>query len=168
MGAFDLGPVRTMQQDVLFGFRQIVDIALKAISTAVNDPSTAATCIDYLGHLLHELALQPEAPTCVQDAHGVVRVVLAQPAFEDALDLAMKQLRQHGRSDMSVAVRLLGALETAALATTKPAHLRRIWMHAHLLDTALAPHFQAEDREGFAARLAHLDACTRAARAAVP
>ncbi|MBA3542403.1 MAG: DUF2254 domain-containing protein, partial [Deltaproteobacteria bacterium] len=54
--AFDLGPVRTMQQDVAFGIRQLVDIALKAISPAVNDPSTATICIDRLGSLLAETA----------------------------------------------------------------------------------------------------------------
>ena len=47
--AFDIGPSRTLQQDVEFGVIQIVDIALKAISTAVNDPSTAITCVDQLG-----------------------------------------------------------------------------------------------------------------------
>ena len=47
-GAFDLGPTRTLQQDVEFGVLQIVDIALKAISPAVNDPSTAINCVDQL------------------------------------------------------------------------------------------------------------------------
>jgi uncharacterized membrane protein len=46
--AFEIGPTRTMQQDVEFGIIQIVDIALKAISPAVNDPSTAITCVDQL------------------------------------------------------------------------------------------------------------------------
>ena len=47
-GAFDIGPMRTLQQDVEFGVIQIVDIALRAISPAVNDPSTAISCIDQL------------------------------------------------------------------------------------------------------------------------
>jgi uncharacterized membrane protein len=50
--AFDIGRSRTLQQDVEFGVIQIVDIALKAISTAVNDPSTAITCVDQLGRIL--------------------------------------------------------------------------------------------------------------------
>src|ERR1700677_1591066 len=50
--AFDIGPTRTMQQDVEFGVIQIVDIALKAMSSAVNDPSTAITCVDQLGRIL--------------------------------------------------------------------------------------------------------------------
>jgi uncharacterized membrane protein len=50
--AFVIGPIRTMQQDVEFGVLQIVDIALKAISPAVNDPSTAITCVDQLTRIL--------------------------------------------------------------------------------------------------------------------
>ena len=51
-GAFDIGPMRTLQQDVEFGVIQIVDIALRAISPAVNDPSTAISCIDQLSRIL--------------------------------------------------------------------------------------------------------------------
>ena len=54
--AFDLGPVRTLQQDVGFGLRMIVDIGLKAISPAINDPSTCSTCIDHLRALLRKIA----------------------------------------------------------------------------------------------------------------
>ena len=56
VAAIDIGAIRTMQQDVEFGIRQIVDIALKAVSPAVNDPSTAVTCVDHLGRLLVQLA----------------------------------------------------------------------------------------------------------------
>ena len=56
--AFDFGPTRTLQQDVEYGILQIVDIALKAISPAVNDPSTAITCIDQLSRILIRFALR--------------------------------------------------------------------------------------------------------------
>jgi uncharacterized membrane protein len=52
LGVFDLGPPCTLQQDVEFGVLQIVDIALKAISPAVNDPTTAISCIDQLSRIL--------------------------------------------------------------------------------------------------------------------
>ena len=52
LAAFDIGPTRTLQQDVEFGVIQIVDIALRAISPAVNDPSTAISCIDQLSRIL--------------------------------------------------------------------------------------------------------------------
>jgi uncharacterized membrane protein len=52
IAAFDIGPARTMQQDVEFGIIQIVDIALRALSPAVNDPSTAISCVDQLSRIL--------------------------------------------------------------------------------------------------------------------
>ncbi len=60
-GAFDFGPSRTLQQDVEFGILQIVDIALKAISPAVNDPTTAIGCVDQLSRILIRLASQGAA-----------------------------------------------------------------------------------------------------------
>jgi uncharacterized membrane protein len=62
-GTFDLGPSRTLQQDVEFGVLQIVDIALKAISPAVNDPTTAISCVDQLSRILIRFASreQPES-----------------------------------------------------------------------------------------------------------
>src|ERR1019366_10539577 len=56
LGAFDLGPSRTLQQDAEFGVLQIVDIALKAISPAVNDPTTAINCVDQLSRILIRFA----------------------------------------------------------------------------------------------------------------
>ena len=56
LAAFDCGPTRTLQQDVEFGVLQIVDVALKAISPAVNDPTTAITCVDQLSRILIRFA----------------------------------------------------------------------------------------------------------------
>ena len=52
IAAFDIGPTRTMQQDVEFGIVQIGDIGLRAISPAVNDPSTAISCVDQLSRII--------------------------------------------------------------------------------------------------------------------
>lgn len=57
LAAFDFGPTRTLQQDVEFGVLQIVDIALKAISPAVNDPTTAISCVDQLSRVLNPLRI---------------------------------------------------------------------------------------------------------------
>lgn len=145
--AFDLGPVRTMQQDVGFGVRQLVDIALKAISPAVNDPSTAGTCIDRLGSLLAELAGHPTGPRVIAVA-GVARVVVPQPSFADLVDLAMNQLRQYGRTDLAVSIRLLGALAHAGRAAG-PAARAHLLHHAQLIEAGLSPTFLAADRARF-------------------
>ena len=64
LGTVDLGPSRTLQQDVEFGVLQIVDIALKAISPAVNDPSTGVSCVDQLSRILIRFASR-EVPRSV-------------------------------------------------------------------------------------------------------
>ena len=74
--AFDIGPVRTMEQDVEFGVLQIVDIALKAISPAVNDPTTATTCVDQLGRILLRASLRSPPDPVLRDPDGRARVVL--------------------------------------------------------------------------------------------
>lgn len=157
-GTFDIGPIRTMQDDVEFGVRQIVDIALKAISPAVNDPSTAATCIDHLGRLLCRLARRRIAPAVVriapdlpaqptdsaleQEAHATTPpdaakgevVVFRRACFRTLLDLSLNQIRQYGRSDMAVALRLTRMLTEVASVVSAPDILSRILQHARLIE----------------------------------
>lgn len=137
--AFDLGPVRTLQDDVEFGLRQIVDIGLKAISPAVNDPSTAATCIDHLGRLLIRLAAR-NAP-----ASQVGGLVVPQPAHVDLIDLAFEQLRQYGKTDMAIALRLLRVLADVASVTRDRAALERLATHGRLVEAAARAAFAPED-----------------------
>jgi uncharacterized membrane protein len=138
-----------MQQDVELGIRQIVDIALKAISPAVNDPSTAVTCIDHLSRVMMRLARRKMAPP-----PGPVE--LRRPTFTGALDLAFNQIRQYGRSDMAVSVRVLRALCDIAERTDDPQHLERIRYHAELVASGCADHHN-EDRTPLIARLREVD-----------
>lgn len=111
-GAFLLGAGRSLTQDPGFGFQQIVDVAVKALSPGINDPSTAATCIDYLGSLLRDLVRRPEwLPDELTDGEGRPRVRLRQATFEDYLDLATFEIAVYGRSDAGTMLRLFGLLE---------------------------------------------------------
>ena len=112
--AFDIGPTRTLQQDVEFGVIQIVDIALKAISPAVNDPSTAITCIDQLGRILIRFASRKPAVSLLCDPPHIVRVIVPWIEFEGFLDTAFEQIRHYARSDIAVSLRLLRALDDIA------------------------------------------------------
>lgn len=133
-GAFDIGALRTLQQDVEWGFRQIVDIALKAISPAVNDPSTAGTCIDHLGRLLVRAACRQPPRGRIEVGRGLV--VLPTTCFVDLLDLAFEQIRQYGHADMAVCLRLLRTIGEVADVAQDPEARRTLARHARLVATA--------------------------------
>ncbi|HXY95622.1 MAG TPA: DUF2254 domain-containing protein [Steroidobacteraceae bacterium] len=117
VGAFDLGPSRTLQQDVEFGVLQIVDIALRAISPAVNDPSTAISCIDQLSRILIRFASREPPDSQLFDLPGVPRVIVAWIEFERLADAAYEQIRLYSQGDVAVSLRLLRALGDIAAAT---------------------------------------------------
>jgi uncharacterized membrane protein len=110
LGTIDIGPVRTMQQDIEFGIVQIVDIALKAISPAVNDPTTAISCVDQLSSILIRwLARAPPAQS-FYDPPYVLRLVVPWIAFDGLFDLAFEQIRHYAEADAAVSLRLMRAL----------------------------------------------------------
>jgi len=152
--AFDLGPTRTMQQDVAFGLRQLVDIGLKAISPAVNDPSTATICIDRLGSLLADIGPRHAGARVLADGTTVL-VVAPQPTFPELVDLAFNQLRQYGRGDLAVSIRMVSAIEHAARSSS-PEGSRRLLHHAELLREGLSESFLPADRARFDAVLQRL------------
>ena len=124
-GAFDIGPARTLQQDVEFGVLQIVDIALKAISPAVNDPTTAIGSVDQLCRILIRFASREAPESILYDPPGVFRVHVPWIRFESLLDSAFEQIRRYSRSDVAVSLRLLRALTDIAI-TTPDSIFRRI------------------------------------------
>ncbi len=121
LGAFDLGPSRTLQQDVEFGVLQIVDIALKAISPAVNDPTTAVTCVDQLSRVLIRIASRETPAPVLYDPPGIPRVMIPWIGFEGLLRSAFEQIRLYSTSDVAVSLRLLRALSDIAWTNQEPA-----------------------------------------------
>jgi uncharacterized membrane protein len=114
LGAFDIGPTRTLQQDVEFGVIQIVDIALRAISPAVNDPSTAISCIDQLSRVLIRWLNRAPPPMVHFDPPHVPRVVMPWIEREGMLDTAFEQIRHYAVTDLAVSLRLLRAISDVA------------------------------------------------------
>src|SRR5450631_4488832 len=110
LGTFDLGPSRTLQQDVEFGVLQIVDIALKAISPAVNDPTTAVTCVDQLSRILICFASREPIEMGLYDPPGTLRVFVPWLGLERLVDSAFEQIRSYAERDVAVCLRLLRAL----------------------------------------------------------
>jgi uncharacterized membrane protein len=114
---FDIGPTRTLQQDVEFGALQIVDIALRAISPAVNDPTSAISCIDQLSRIMIRFASRDPVEPLVFDPPGVVRVSIPWISFAGLLNSAFEQIRLYGKGDVAVSLRLLRALADVASTT---------------------------------------------------
>jgi len=111
--AFVIGPERTRQQDVELGIRQLADIAVRALSPAINDPTTATLCIDRLGQLLVRAASRDE--TEVVTGPGGGRVVLRGPSFARLTDVAFTQIRHYGAGDSLVATHLMTTLGEVAV-----------------------------------------------------
>ncbi len=125
LAAFDFGPTRTLQQDVEFGVLQIVDIALKAISPAVNDPTTAIGSVDQLSRILIRFASRETPESMLCDPPGVFRAHVPWIGFERLLDSAFEQIRAYSKSDVAVSLRLVRALTDVAI-TTPDLRFRRI------------------------------------------
>ena len=105
------GPERTMRQDPMFGFRIMVDIASRALSPAVNDPTTAVVAIDQIHRLLRYAGNKALGGGHVRDLAGNLRLVFPTPNWDDIVALAVTEVRQYGASSTQVARRLRAMLE---------------------------------------------------------
>jgi uncharacterized membrane protein len=119
------GPVRTLAQDIAFAVDQLVEIAIRALSPAVNDTFTALTCIDWLTASLCQVELR-WAPTRVHhDNQGYVRVVTSHISHRRLVERAYEKVRQAGRGMPAVMIRQLDGL-TRIMLLTGPAERREV------------------------------------------
>ena len=111
--AYVISRQRTVQQDAAFGIRQIVDIALKALSPGINDSTTAVMCVDYLTAILVRLASRRIATSHLLD-QGELRVITRGPTFASLLAEAFDQIRQSAGGNVAILSRMLEALQVIA------------------------------------------------------
>ncbi len=107
-----VGQERTLEQDPTFAFRIIVDIALKALSPAINDPTTAVLALDRLQHLLRVVGNRHLDDGLIRDDTGRLRLVYRTPDWEDFVPLAVTEIRQFGGESIQIARRLRAMLES--------------------------------------------------------
>ena len=145
---FTIGNFRTIDQDASFGIRQLVDIALKALSPGINDTTTAVTCVDYLGAVLTRTSSRRiEAPYRSED--GVLRVVGPGITFEGLVNSAFDEVRQHAEGNVSVLARQLATLELVARQTPSAARRGVLLKQIALIEeTTNRTVPSAHDREG--------------------
>jgi uncharacterized membrane protein len=156
-GAFDLGPTRTLQQDVEFGILQVVDIALRAISPAVNDPSTAISCVDQLSRILIRFAARDEPASLLYDPPGTLRVSMLWPDFDRLLDAAFDQIRLYARGDVAVSLRMLRALGDVASTIPDPAVQKGLAERGRRIVDGCAERFDEDELGELRLRLATLE-----------
>src|SRR6186997_3716486 len=97
--AVDFGSERTMEQDPTFAFRIVIDIALKALSPAINDPTTAVLAIDQLHRLLRQVGRRQLSDEIFRDDAGRPRVIFRTPNWEDFVSLAFSEIRRCGANN---------------------------------------------------------------------
>lgn len=117
-----IGPERTFEQDPRFAFRILVDIANKALSPAINDPTTAVLALDQLHRLLLYVGRRHLDEGKVRDADGNLRLVYGTPNWADYVCLAVSEIRHYGAGSMQVARRLRALLEQLIQALPQARH----------------------------------------------
>jgi len=107
----DIARERSMRQDPAYGFRQLVDIAEKALSPSLNDPTTAVQAIDRLHDLLGRIARWGTPSGVYQDDDGAVRFIRPVVTWPDYVALAFEEIREYGGSSIQVQRRLRAAID---------------------------------------------------------
>ena len=131
--AVTIGHERTMQQDISYGIRQLVDIAVKAMSPGINDPTTAGDAVGHLASILTVLARRSLDPLVLSDPSGRVCVFVQQPSFPDYLESAVSQIRRYGAADPEVLLALLDLCREVAHAVVRPQDAAAVREHVQLL-----------------------------------
>ncbi len=115
-----IGKEPSMRGDAAFGFRQLVDIAERALSPGVNDPTTAVQCVDRLHDLLRRLADRPMPPLRICRVDGVARAWLPQPSYGDFVDLATGEILDAATRSARVVARVQHMIEDLVGCTSYP------------------------------------------------
>ena len=130
------GSERTMEQDPLFAFRILVDIGIKALSAAINDPTTAVLAIDQLHRLLRRAGVRNLRTDFLSNRAGDVRVILRTPNWRDFVHLAFTEIRFCGAGNVQIARRLRAMLLNLA-STLPPRRGPALQQELELLDRML-------------------------------
>ncbi len=130
------GPVRTLAQDPAFGIDQLVEIAIRALSPAVNDTYTALACVDWLGNTLSKLARVWAPAQAYRDRAGAVRVICEQISYENLVHRSFDKIRQASRGMPALLMRQLEALNAIMEQTTDAEQARVLMDEAAMIQRA--------------------------------
>jgi uncharacterized membrane protein len=137
---FVLARQRTVDQDPAFALRMLVDIAIRGLSPAINDPTTAVQALDRIEAFLTELALRHPGPSVVVDDDGTPRAIIHAPRWAAYMELGLMEIRRYGASSPQI-VRRLNALYDGLDTVADDSERPRIALERRLLQEAIADHF---------------------------
>ena len=157
---------RSLIQDVGFGINQLVEIALRALSPAINDPLTAMNCLDRIGDSLRLLAAGERPPTLVRDEDGAARLFFTSAGFAELADAGLSPIRQYGRDSSMVLLRMLDVIAAVAPYAQRPEDQAALDHHIQLVgDTGEAGLCDESERQALRLRLRAVEGLLDASRA---
>jgi uncharacterized membrane protein len=133
-----LSEERSFDEDPKYAMRLLVDIAIKALSPAINDPTTAVQAIDQLEDLLHRLGRRNLEDVYAQDRDGIVRLIYPTPSWEDFLRLSFDEIRQFGAGSVQVMRRLRSALVSVAETLSDESRIAAVERYLNQLDLVIS------------------------------
>lgn len=153
---FELGEERTFEQDPKYAIRLLVDIAIKALSPAINDPTTAVQALSHIEDLLLHLGRRRLELGAYRDNQGVLKLVVPYPAWEDFVILAFDEIRFCGATSVQVMRRMKAMVSDLIAALPQERH-KPLRHYQERLDKTIARSFadseekqeaSMEDRQG--------------------
>lgn len=145
--AFQIGNVRTPTQDVAYAVNQLVEMALRAMSPAINDPFTAMTCLDFIGEGLSLSIRQGEKGSRYYDREGRLRIILEPYMFDELLSGAFDMLRHASCDNGSVLLHMLAVIDRLAQEANSSEERQLLLSHVSLIQTeSLAGNLIEQDR----------------------
>jgi uncharacterized membrane protein len=132
LGALDCFAVRSLYQDPCYGVRQLVDIAIRAVSAAINDPTTAVQTLDRLHGILRAITDRPDPSGVSLDVAGAPRLVVPVPDWNRVFDLAFTEISLYGAGDPQISRKLISIFDDLSSCVTPDRRAaidsRRLWL----------------------------------------
>lgn len=154
--SFTISRHRTVVQDAAFGIRQIVDVALKALSPGINDTTTAVMCVDYLTAILARVAPR-QIPSSRRYEAGELRVIARGATFASLVAESFDQIRGIAKGNVAIMLRMLAAFQTIASLTASPSRRQTLYEQVQwIAELAERTIESAHDRARFESALARV------------
>ncbi len=156
LASFVISHYRTLEQDAAFGIKQIVDVALKALSPGIIDTTTAVMCVDYLTAILAQMANR-KIPSSYRSEDGVLRVIAKTHCFDSMLSESFNQIRSIAKGDVIIITRMIDAFQILDGFTSNPQRRRSLLNQVQwTAEIAKSSVESFHEREKINARLRHM------------